>query len=122
MRAAGGWKLEHRRARDRRGEAATITRIFRDYASDKSTRTIVIELNRAGIPAPRAGNGHSTGEWSHSIISGNWRRGTGILSNEAYFGRLAWNRQCYVKDPATAKRQALEERVVAGLRDHLLRP
>jgi site-specific DNA recombinase len=32
------------------------------------------------------------------------RRGTGIINNEHYIGRLVWNRQRYVKDPSTGKR------------------
>jgi hypothetical protein len=39
-------------------------------------------------------------------IYGNWRRGTRILNNELYVGKLVWNRQRVVKDPATGKRQA----------------
>jgi len=34
------------------------------------------------------------------------KRGTGILNNENYAGRRVWNRQRFVKDPATGKRQA----------------
>ncbi|MGB3409309.1 MAG: recombinase zinc beta ribbon domain-containing protein [Jannaschia sp.] len=41
-----------------------------------------------------------------STIYGNWRRGTGILNNELYLGRLIWNRQRFIKDPDTGKRQA----------------
>ena len=32
------------------------------------------------------------------------QRGTGILNNELYVGRLVWNRLRYVKDPSTGKR------------------
>ncbi|MDA5092860.1 recombinase family protein [Aliiroseovarius sp. KMU-50] len=34
------------------------------------------------------------------------KRGTGILNNELYIGRLIWNRQRFIKDPNTGKRQA----------------
>ena len=44
--------------------------------------------------------------WGPSTIHGNWRRGTGILNNELYIGRLVWNRQQFVKDPHTGRRQA----------------
>ena len=44
--------------------------------------------------------------WSPSTIHGNVKRGTGILNNELYIGRLVWNRQRFVKDPDTGKRQA----------------
>ena len=32
------------------------------------------------------------------------KRGTGIINNELYIGRLIWNRLRYVKDPSTGKR------------------
>ena len=44
------------------------------------------------------------GAWSPSTIYGNPKRGTGILNNELYVGRLVWNRLRYVKDPDTGKR------------------
>ncbi len=86
-------------------EAEVIRRIFTEYDRGKSARTIAIELNRDGIAPPRAG-GRSDASWSFSTISGNWKRGTGILNNELYIGRLVWNRQRFVKDPDTGKRQA----------------
>ena len=39
-----------------------------------------------------------------STIYGNWRRGTGVLNNELYIGRLVWNRLRYLKDPDSGKR------------------
>jgi len=42
--------------------------------------------------------------WSPSTIHGHALRGTGILNNELYVGRLVWNRQRYVKDPDSGKR------------------
>lgn len=44
--------------------------------------------------------------WGPPTIYGNWRRGTGILNNELYFGKQVWNRQRFVKDPMAGKRQA----------------
>ena len=44
--------------------------------------------------------------WGPSTIYGNWQRGTGILNNELYVGRLVWNRQQFIKDPNTGRRQA----------------
>ncbi|WP_414896605.1 recombinase family protein [Rhodovulum sp. YEN HP10] len=86
-------------------EAAIIRRIFMEYDCGRSARTIATGLNRDGIPAPRSG-GKGKGTWSFSTISGNWKRGTGILNNELYIGKLVWNRQRFVKDPDTGKRQA----------------
>jgi site-specific DNA recombinase len=87
-------------------EAALVRRIFADYDKGKSARTIAIDLNREGVPPPRGGEGKGAATWSFSTISGNWKRGTGILNNELYVGRLVWNRQRFIKDPATGKRQA----------------
>jgi DNA invertase Pin-like site-specific DNA recombinase len=81
-------------------EAEVIWRIFREYAAGKSPKKIATDLNRKGIRAP------SGGDWSFSTILGNPKRGTGILNNELYIGRLVWNRQSFVKDPDTGKRQA----------------
>ena len=79
-------------------EAQIVRRIFRDYAAGKSPRRIAHELNAEGVPGP-AGNA-----WGPSTIYGNWRRGTGILNNALYVGRLVWNRLRYIKDPDTGKR------------------
>ena len=42
--------------------------------------------------------------WRDTAIRGHRQRGTGILNNELYIGRLIWNRQRYVKDPASGRR------------------
>ncbi|WP_294535228.1 recombinase family protein [uncultured Rhodoblastus sp.] len=81
-------------------EAAIILRIFRDHRAGKSGKRIAVELNREGIAAPRGG------EWSFSTINGSAKRGNGILNNEMYIGRLVWNRQHFVSNPDTGKRQA----------------
>ena len=79
-------------------EAEVVRRIFRDYAAGKSAKRIAVELNRDGIAAPGGG------AWGFSTINGNPKRGSGILNNEMYIGRLVWNRQRFVKDPDTGKR------------------
>ncbi len=93
--------------RDERGgrsinkrEAAIVQRIFRDYANGLSPRAIAKALNARGTQGPRGKT------WNASTITGNWRRGTGLLNNELYIGRLVWNRQSFVKDPSTGRRQA----------------
>jgi site-specific DNA recombinase len=87
-------------------EATIVRRIFNAYDRGQSARTIAIALNRDGIAPPRAAEGEQGGAWSFSTISGNWKRGTGILNNELYVGKLIWNRQRFIKDPDTGKRQA----------------
>ena len=81
-------------------QAEVVRRIFRDYAAGKSAKTIAFALNKEGIPAP------SSGDWGFSTINGNPKRGNGILNNEMYIGKIVWNRQRFVKDPNTGKRQA----------------
>jgi site-specific DNA recombinase len=81
-------------------EAAVIGRIFSDYAAGRSPRVIAQALNREGVPGPDGK------VWGPSTIYGNWRRGNGILNNELYVGVLVWNRQRFIKDPTTGKRQA----------------
>ena len=81
-------------------EAETVRRIFRDYAAGRSPRAIAAALNREGAQGPLGR------PWGASTIYGNWRRGTGILNNELYVGKLIWNRQRFVKDPETGRRQA----------------
>ena len=81
-------------------EAAIVRRIFEEFAAGRSPRVIAHTLNHEHRPAP-AGKA-----WGPSTIYGNWRRGTGVLNNELYIGRLVWNRQRFIKDPKTGKRQA----------------
>jgi hypothetical protein len=79
---------------------AIVRRIFEEFAKGRSPRAIARALNEEAIPGP-AGK-----TWGPSTIYGNWRRGTGILNNELYIGRLVWNRQQFIKDPNTGRRQA----------------
>jgi site-specific DNA recombinase len=81
-------------------EAEVIRRVFRDYVVGKSAKRIAAELNKEGFSAP------SGGDWGFSTINGNAKRGNGILNNEMYIGRIVWNRQRFLKDPDTGKRQA----------------
>lgn len=79
-------------------EAAIVRRVFVEYAAGKSPRRIAFDLNAEGVPGP----GGST--WGPSTINGNAARGTGILNNELYVGRLVWNRLRYSKNPDTSTR------------------
>ena len=81
-------------------QAEIVRRIFSEYADGHSPRAIAVRLNDEKVDGPR-GSG-----WGMSTIYGNWRRGTGILNNALYIGRLVWNRQRFLKDPATGRRQA----------------
>jgi hypothetical protein len=79
-------------------QAAIIQRIFRDYAAGMSPKAIAKRLNAERLTGP----GGSA--WNPSTIHGNVSRGTGILNNELYVGRMIWNRLRYVKDPDSGKR------------------
>ncbi|MFW7269907.1 recombinase family protein [Gluconacetobacter sp. Hr-1-5] len=79
-------------------EATVIRRIFRDFAAGVGPRAIARTLNDEGILGP---NGKP---WIDTTIRGHAQRGTGIVNNELYVGRLIWNRLRYIKDPSTGKR------------------
>ena len=81
-------------------EAGIVRRIFTEFSGGRSPRGIAVDLNADHIADPHGQ------PWAMSTICGNWRRGTGILNNELYVGRLVWNRQRFVKDPTSGKRQA----------------
>ncbi len=80
--------------------AAIVVGIMTEYATGKSRRSIAKALNARAVLGP------SGGTWGPSAINGNAERGTGILNNEMYIGRLVWNRLRYVKNPSTGKRQS----------------
>ena len=79
-------------------EANVVRRIFKEYANGASPRSIAAGLNSDGVPGP------SGKPWGASTIHGSRQRGTGILNNEMYVGKLVWNKLRYIKDPDTGKR------------------
>jgi site-specific DNA recombinase len=81
-------------------EAATVRCIFELFAAGVSPREIAKRLNAEGVPGP---DGR---EWRDTTMRGQPDRGTGILNNALYAGRLEWNRCSYVKHPRTGKRVA----------------
>jgi DNA invertase Pin-like site-specific DNA recombinase len=79
-------------------EAKIVQRILEEYVAGRTAREIAYDLNNESISPPR---GRS---WNASTINGNMQRGTGIIQNELYAGRLVWNKVRMVKDPDTGKR------------------
>jgi len=65
-----------------KAQAAIVLRIFREYAEGRSPKAIVHQLNRDRVPCPGGA------AWGASTIHGHRRRGTGILNNELYVGRM----------------------------------
>ncbi|MGH2836401.1 MAG: recombinase family protein, partial [Solirubrobacteraceae bacterium] len=67
-------------------QAVVVRRIFDDYVNvGRSIRQIVRVLNEEGVPASGGGR------WYHSVVGD-------VLANEAYVGRLYWNRTESVRD------------------------
>ncbi len=81
-------------------EALVVRRIFREFSAGKSPHAIVRDLNAEAIPGPFGRL------WGETTIRGHVSRGTGILNNELYVGVLVWNRQRFLKNPASGKRVA----------------
>jgi site-specific DNA recombinase len=81
-------------------EAAIVRRIFAEFAAGLSPRAIAKQLNAENVAGPGGR------PWGDTTIRGQAERGTGILNNPLYIGRLEWNRCGYVKDPRTGKRVA----------------
>jgi site-specific DNA recombinase len=81
-------------------EAEVVRSIFAAFVAGRSPRAIAKDLNDRGIRGPRCN------PWGASTIYGNHQRGTGILNNELYVGKLVWNRQRFIKDPEMHRRQA----------------
>ena len=81
-------------------EAEIVSRIFTEFANGNSPRAIAKRLNAEGVPGPGGR------PWGDTTIRGQAERGTGVLNNALYVGRLEWNRCSYVKDPRNGKRVA----------------
>ena len=79
-------------------EAAIVRRIYSEYAADKGSLAIVRDLNHESEPGP------SGGTWNVSALIGSPKRRNGLLNNELYRGTIVYNRQRFLKDPATGKR------------------
>ncbi len=94
-------------------QADIVRRIFREFANGSSPRAIARRLNDDGIPGPR------DKRWSDNTLRGRAARGTGLLNNELYVGRLVWNRQRRALNPETRRKVSRinppEEWVVANV-------
>jgi len=79
-------------------EAAIVRRIYEQYAAGIGTLAIVRALNGEAVPGP------SGRQWNVSALIGSPKRRNGLLNNELYRGTIVYNRQRFLKDPATGKR------------------
>ena len=78
-------------------EAKWVRWIFERYVRGDTPRAIVDQLNRLGIPSPRGRTWVATALYPDA-------KGTGILGNEIYIGKLIWNRTKWSKHPETGRR------------------
>lgn len=83
-------------------EAEIVRWIHRQYADGWSVQRIASDLNARGI---KSGRGST---WAVSAIYGSPAKGSGVLCNELYIGRVVWNRSQWVKDPESGKRTRIE--------------
>ena len=72
-------------------QAETVNRVFSEFATGMSPNQIAHGLNNDQIPGP------SGVLWRDTTIRGHIKRGTGILNNELYVGRLVWNAKTHQK-------------------------
>ncbi|MFQ3452447.1 recombinase family protein [Bradyrhizobium sp. UFLA01-814] len=90
-----------------KNEAKIVLRIFKEYASGRSTRNIAADLSREGVPSPgatRHKNKAGRTTWNHQCITGG-RHGRGIIGNELYIGEIHWNVRSTILNPETQKKQ-----------------
>lgn len=90
-----------------KSEAKIVLRIFKEYASGRSTRDIASDLTREGVPSPgatRHKNKAGRTTWNHQCITGG-RHGRGMLSNELYIGEIHWNVRSTILNPETQRKQ-----------------
>lgn len=81
-------------------QAEIVRRIFTEFVNGDSALKIAARLNAEGIPGP---GGRL---WTASAINGSRKRANGLINNKLYAGKIVFNRQKFVKDPVTGKRQA----------------
>ena len=78
-------------------QAATVRRIFTDYAAGNSIKKIAKRFNAEGVVSPSPYRGQRHPSWAPSAISV-------MLHNERYKGTVVWNRTRKVRDPLTGRR------------------
>src|SRR5262249_11572251 len=72
-------------------------RILTEYTKGRSPDSIAAGLRNEGVPGP------SGKPWGVTTIRGDARRGTGIINNKLYIGKIVWNRTTHPTHPDTGK-------------------
>jgi hypothetical protein len=94
-------------------EAIIVRRIFEWYADGVSPRSIAGRLNAECVRSPGASwrrknmgpNAKQRSKWVASAIHGDMRKGTGILNNERYAGRIVWGHMRWERGAADSSRR-----------------
>jgi DNA invertase Pin-like site-specific DNA recombinase len=97
-------------------QAQTVRQIFQWHAEGRSPRWIARELNRRDVPSPGSSwnrtserlNAKRRRGWVPSAIDGDRSRGTGILNNSTYIGKLTWGRSVWKRSAADSKQRRCE--------------
>lgn len=81
-------------------QAKIVERIFMEYISGASPRSIAMRLNAEGVPAP------GKKPWSGQLVSGGNSPfgGKGVLTNRIYIGEVAFGRSTTVLNPNTGRK------------------
>jgi site-specific DNA recombinase len=99
-------------------EAKIVKRIYERRAEGWSVQRITRQLNADGVPPPGAGWRRTERGprrknpflgWTTSAIAGDPRKGTGILNNELYRGRLIWGRTRWQRGASDSSKRKVEE-------------
>jgi DNA invertase Pin-like site-specific DNA recombinase len=89
-------------------QAAVVQRIYEMFADGHSPRGIAGALNDARVPSPgasRARESRRKAGWVSTAIYGDLKRGTGILANPLYTGKVIWNRTRWIRSAADSNRR-----------------
>jgi site-specific DNA recombinase len=89
-------------------QAAVVVRAYQLAADGYAAGAIAAIFNREGIPSPGASWGRSQRRksgWVGSVIYGDLKRGTGILANPIYVGKVIWNRTRWIRSAADSSKR-----------------
>jgi site-specific DNA recombinase len=93
-------------------QAKWVKQIFEWYAQGQSALWIAHRLNLLKVPSPGSSWDRKIRRnkaWLASAISGDQSRGTGILNNEKYIGRMVWRRTRWIRSSQDSKNVRVEK-------------
>ena len=93
-------------------QALVVVRIYQMYADGMSPRAIAEQLNVERVPSPGSHWNRTirrSSGWAMSSIAGDPKRGTGILNNELYIGRVIWNRSRWLRSARDSSKRKCQQ-------------